>query len=143
MHRHDSARPWGDSGLDRGRTDVVSRRIHVHKDGTRARGNNRKHSCYVSVRRSDHLVARPDAVGTKRELKRVKSGADSYSLSRSDKFREILLEQADFIAQDVVTPVQHALNCRVYFLRNGFVLRLQIYERDLDSFIHFLKPRPK
>ena len=29
------------------------------------------------------------------------------------------------------------------YKRQGFVLRLQIYERDLDSFSHFLKPRPK
>jgi hypothetical protein len=90
-------------------------------------GGHRRHG---GVRDRDHLVARSDAAGGEREVKRLGAAADADGPARSDGVRELLLEGLRLRAQDVASRLQDARDGGVDLGLVGAVLSARIAAQD-------------
>ena len=73
-----------------------------------------------------HLIASADVERHQRDQQGVRAGRDTDRVGGTAERGDLLLQRADFRAEDEVLRFDHAVHGGAHFIANGYVLRLEI-----------------
>ena len=107
-------------------------RVGVDIDEDRRRADQRRHfgGRAKRERRTDHRVARPDALRPQRQHQRVGAAGAGDGMARAAEFRELGLERAHFRAEDELAMAEHARNRGIDGAAEPAALRGDVDERN-------------
>ena len=124
-------------GLDLRRIDVVGLRVDVDEDRLGAGAGDRAGGGEEGVRRGDHFVARPDALGHQADQQGVAAGGDGDRVRAAAVLGQLGFAVGDGRAEDALLAFQHGVDGRADFVADRGVLGLQIEKRNGDGLGHF------